>query len=79
YVIQGLGESRLMTTERTRWIGSVIAGGALGLTIGFLTGELGVVNPRTASLVGAAVGVMTALVIMEVHRRYRATQIVGSS
>ena len=79
YVIQGLSESRLMTAERTRWIGSVFAGGALGLTVGFLTSQLGVVNPRSAALVGAAVGVMAALVIMEIHRRYRATQVVGSS
>ena len=61
YVIQGLGESRLLNAERSRWIGSIVAGGSLGLTIGFLLGELGVFHVRTAAMVGLSAGVLAAL------------------
>jgi multidrug efflux pump len=71
YVIQGLGESKFLTTERTRWIGSTVAGGSLGLTIGFLLGQLQVFELRTACFVGTTAGVLAALTILEVHRRYR--------
>ncbi|HEY2882743.1 MAG TPA: efflux RND transporter permease subunit, partial [Pirellulales bacterium] len=76
YVIQGLGESKLMTEERTRWFGSIFAGGALGLTVGFLLGQLGVFKGKMTTPVcagvGAVVGVSIALVFMEIRRRMRA-------
>ena len=72
YVIQGLGESRLLTAERSRWIGSTVAGGSLGLTIGFLLGELGVCHVRTAAMVGAVGGSFGRVdPCWKLHRRYR--------
>jgi multidrug efflux pump len=71
YVIQGLGETRLLTNERTRWISSIAAGGVLGLTIGFLLAQLAVFPMRWAPLVGAAAGVLVALALLEIHRRYQ--------
>jgi multidrug efflux pump len=78
YVIEGLGESQLLTAERTRWIGSTAAGGSLGLTIGYLLGELGVVSVQIACFVGAAAGILAALAILEIHRRIR-IQTMGQS
>ena len=71
YVIQGLGETRLFTAAATRWIGSTVAGGLFGLTIGFLLGELGVVRLAWAPWIGAAIGVLLALTLLELFRRYR--------
>ncbi|HTQ37600.1 MAG TPA: efflux RND transporter permease subunit [Pirellulales bacterium] len=79
YVIQGLGESQLLTAERTRWIGSSVAGGALGLTIGFLSSQLGGFAVGTACFVGATAGVLAALVILEIHRRIRLQNPAGGS
>jgi multidrug efflux pump len=71
YVIQGLGESQLMTAERTRWVGTTAAGASLGLTIGYLLGEMGVVALKPACFVGACAGILVALTVLEIHRRYR--------
>jgi multidrug efflux pump len=71
YVIQGLGESQLLTAERSRWIGSTVAGGSLGLTVGYLLGELGLFGVQPACLIGATAGVLAALAILEIHRRIR--------
>jgi multidrug efflux pump len=72
YVIQSIGETRLVSATATRWIGSTVAGGLLGLTIGFLLGELGVVGLPWAAWVGASAGVLLALTLLELFRRYRA-------
>jgi multidrug efflux pump len=71
YVIQGLGESHLFTSETARWTGSTGAGAALGVAIGFLLSELGVGSPRWLPLIGGATGVLIALTLLEIHRRYR--------
>ncbi len=71
YVIQGLGETRLLTASATRWIGSTIAAALLGGTTGFLIGQLLAINPRWPTLVGASVGVLLALVLLEIHRRFK--------
>jgi multidrug efflux pump len=78
YVIQGLGKSQLMTAERSRWIGSTVAGGVLGLTVGFLLGQLGVFAVQPACFVGAALGISGALAVLEIHRRIR-LQTTGNS
>jgi multidrug efflux pump len=71
YVIQGLGESRLLTAERSRRLGSIFAGGSLGLTIGFLMSQLGLFHVRTACFVGTTTGILVALTMYEIHRRFR--------
>jgi multidrug efflux pump len=72
YVIQCLGESQLLTAERSRRLGSIFAGGSLGLTIGFLMSQLGLFHVRAACFVGTTVGISIALTMYEIHRRFRA-------
>jgi multidrug efflux pump len=69
YVIQGLGESWFFRSERAHWIGSVFAGGFLGLVIGFLLGSLEVVPLGWAMLVGPCAGVVVILLILGIHER----------
>jgi multidrug efflux pump len=70
YVIQGLGETRLLTANATRWIGSIAAGAALGGTSGFLLSQLGIGRLPWGPLVGASAGILTAIASLEIHRRY---------
>ena len=42
YVIQGLSETRLFSAASTRWIGSAVLGGLVGLATGYLLARLGV-------------------------------------
>ncbi len=62
YVIQGLGESRLMMSAPTRWIGSTLAGGLLGSSTGFLLAKLGIGRLPWGPIVGACIGVSLLLV-----------------
>ncbi|HZZ27062.1 MAG TPA: efflux RND transporter permease subunit [Pirellulales bacterium] len=78
YVIQGLGESQLLTAERSRWIGSTAAGGVLGLTIGFLSSQLAHFAVEPACFVGATAGILAALAVLEIHRRIRTQNASGS-
>jgi multidrug efflux pump len=71
YVIQGLGESALLTARVTRWIGSTTAAALLGGTGAFLISELVAFDPRGPVLIGASSGVLLALVLLELHRRFR--------
>ncbi len=71
YVIQGLGETRLFVAGATRWVGSCLAGGLLGATIGFLLGRIGVVRLPLAAVIGGAAGVLVMLLLMEFRRRLR--------
>jgi hypothetical protein len=43
-VILRLGETRLFSAEATRWMGSAVLGGLLGLGIGFLLARLDLVS-----------------------------------
>jgi multidrug efflux pump len=71
YVIQGLGETRLLSDRTIRWIGSTIAAALLGGTTGFLSGELLGFSPRWPTLIGASAGVLLALALLELSRRFR--------
>src|SRR5271165_4007003 len=63
FVIQGVGETRLFASARTRRAGSCVAGGMLGGGGGFLLARLGVVHPVWAPPVGALAGVCLVLAI----------------
>jgi multidrug efflux pump len=69
YVIQGLGETKALSSAATRRIGSCAAGGILGGAVGFLLGRLGVVQQLWGAVVGGILGVSLLLAIFEIRRR----------
>jgi multidrug efflux pump len=67
-VIMGLSETRLFTAAATRWAGSTLLSGMVGLMIGFLLAELGVTRlPWALGICGAA-GVIAAPAVLIIHR-----------
>ena len=64
YVIQGLSELRLFAAATTRWAGSALVGGLLGLVVGFLLARLGVGRLPWAAFFGAAAGASLALLML---------------
>jgi multidrug efflux pump len=68
YVIEGLSESRLMSSPIARTIGSTATGGLVGLVVGFLLAQLGVGRLPWAPLVGAAAGAVIVLGLLQLHR-----------
>ncbi len=70
YVIQGLGETRLFAAAATRWIGSTLAGASLGIALGGLLSAIGVGGAWMPIVFGIG-GVLIALTLLELHRRYR--------
>jgi multidrug efflux pump len=69
YVIQGLGESRLFASPRTRRIGSCVAAGLMGLAIGFMLPKIGISRMPWSAIIGALTGVVVMLGLLELHRR----------
>jgi multidrug efflux pump len=74
YVIQGFGESRWFSGVRVRQVASSLLGGIVGLAAGFCLARLGLVSQVWSPVVGAAAGVLLALAILNVHRRWRSEQ-----
>jgi multidrug efflux pump len=68
YVIEGLGESEFFARSSVRRAGSVIASGLLGSIVGFLLGALGVAHAFWAAPVGAAIGVLIMLALLQLNR-----------
>jgi multidrug efflux pump len=71
YVIQRLSETQIFTTEATRWVGSGVASGLLGLWTGYLLAQLGVMPMHRALVVCGPAGVLIALAILGAHRQLR--------
>jgi hypothetical protein len=71
-VIMGLSETRLFTAQATRWVGSTLLSGLVGLVIGFLLSELGVANLRWTLLVCGFAGLIAAPVVLIIHQSLRA-------
>ena len=69
YVIQGLSETRMFTSHATQWLGSCALGGAVGTACGYFLGQIGVVQPFWAMIVGGSAGVLAGLLVMGLHRR----------
>ena len=69
YVIQGISEMRVFTSIATQWIGSILMGGLMGTACGYFLGRLGAVQARPGMAVGAAAGILAALVLPALHRR----------
>ncbi len=71
FVIAWLGETRLLSNPRIRWIGSAFAGGVLGGTMGYFLAKLGIGRLPHASIAGCVIGVVLALLIPAIGRRFR--------
>ncbi len=67
-VIQGLAEMRAFTAQTTRWVGSAVVSGLLGLTFGFLLAQLGVLRLPWALAICGPAGVLAALAVLGLHR-----------
>jgi multidrug efflux pump len=69
YVIQGVGEGRWFGNLRVRSVASTVGGGLLGLAGGYLLADLRLVWPLWGPLVGAALGVLVVLAVLNLRRR----------
>jgi multidrug efflux pump len=69
YVIEGLSETQLFASATMRWYGSLLAGAAGGLSLGFLLWKAGIGNRNLSLSVGAIVGVLTAFVVLRLKLR----------
>ena len=69
YVIQGFSERPWFANRRVRRTASWLLGGVLGAAIGFFLAKLGHVPLLWGPLVGAAVGVLTVLAVLDEHSR----------
>ncbi len=68
YVIEGLSESEFFARKSVHRAGSVIAGGLLGAIVVWLLIALEVVRPWWGVLVGAGVGALIMLALLQFHR-----------
>jgi multidrug efflux pump len=66
-VIQGLSESRMFADRAMRWAGSTVASGLLGLALGFLLAQLGVVGWWWGLGLGATAGLFAPLAVLAIH------------
>ena len=71
FCIQRLGETKLFAAALTRWIGSCLAAGLIGLAVGYLLALLGVVVLPWGPVVGAIGCVVLMLALLELERRFR--------
>ncbi|HMF36478.1 MAG TPA: efflux RND transporter permease subunit, partial [Isosphaeraceae bacterium] len=69
YVIQGLSETRLFAAATTRWIGSAVLGGLVGLASGYLLARLGVARQSWALAIGGMAGALGGFAVLGVHRQ----------
>jgi multidrug efflux pump len=70
FVIQGLGESRWFSNLRVRKVASWLLGGLSGLAVGFFLAKLGMGSILWGPIVGAAVGMLLVLAVLDAHRRW---------
>ena len=68
YVIEGLSESRIMSSPIARSIGSTMVGGGVGFIVGFLLAQLGVGRLPWGPLVGAAAGAIIVVGLLQLRR-----------
>jgi multidrug efflux pump len=71
YVIQGVGETRLFAAGATRWAFSALLVGLGCLALVLLLGQVDIVHPTWAPLVGGGAGVLAALLVLKIQRRNR--------
>jgi multidrug efflux pump len=69
FVIQGIGETKFLSSTAIRRISSCATGAVLGGSIGFLLGRLETVRQPWGAIVGAILGLSLLLAAFEIHRR----------
>jgi multidrug efflux pump len=69
YVIQGLGETKLLTNARNQGILSYFAAGLFGFVAGYLLEKLQVVNPYWGMGVGCATGILLVMAVRGIHQK----------
>lgn len=68
YVIEGLDESEYLASERARGLLSIVAGGVVGLVVGYLLSQLGFGRAPWAPLIGATAGGVGARGLLQLRR-----------
>ncbi|MFL5339170.1 MAG: efflux RND transporter permease subunit [Gemmataceae bacterium] len=71
YVLQGLGETRLMSSPAVRWLGSAAFGAIAGAALGLLLWRAAHLRLVWALVVGGLAGTAAVLLVMGIHRRVR--------
>jgi len=74
-VIQGFSEMRAFTAVTTRWAGSAAVSGLLGLAVGYLLAQLGVLRLSWALAICGPAGVLAALAVLGFHRSAAAQRV----
>ena len=69
YVIAGFTDMRVFKSVASQWIGSILMGGTMGAAFGYFLGRLGAAPTQPAMAVGAAAGILAAMVVPALHRR----------
>jgi multidrug efflux pump len=71
FVIQGIGDTTFLTTERWRRIASSAAGAILGLLVGFLLARIGVGSMPWGPIVAACAGALLVPIVVGIHQAVR--------
>jgi multidrug efflux pump len=71
YVIQGIGDKPLITSDRWQRIASATAGGLLGLVTGFLLAGIAVGALPWGPIVGACAGALVVPIVIGIHQTLR--------
>jgi multidrug efflux pump len=71
YVIEWVGETRALTSFASRWGGSALLGGLLGVGLVYLLAQVGVIRSQRAMLAGACIGAVVGLLVPLLHGRFR--------
>jgi multidrug efflux pump len=71
HVIAWLGETRLLRSALSRWIGSPLMGGLVGLMLGYLLAQLRTGDQTWGPVIGAAGGAVAGFVIPTLVRAVR--------
>jgi multidrug efflux pump len=68
YVIEGFSQMRLFADPATRWIGSALLGGLVGVGFGYLLAWVGIAPSPWAEIVSGCAGVLVGLLIPSLQR-----------
>jgi hypothetical protein len=77
YVIQGFGETKLMSGPTTRLVVSCTLGTLLGAAGGYLLARMDVVLMAWALPVGGCAGLLGVLAVLGIHRQLRTDKVTA--
>ncbi len=70
YVIYGLRETRLFRSAAMHWVSSLTMGTFFGVWFGYFLSRLGLGRPAWGMIAGGCVGVLGAIAVQTIHRRF---------